>query len=339
MDGASATLSEKQCPVLPSQQGGAQPDHQNQGSRATSQEMAASFLKISSLSVRKKFLQQARFPLYSTSHGFHEEDVKKKLMKFPGGSVDLRKEDCGISILTFNNPSKKNAFSGVMMLQLLERVIELENWKEGKGLIVCGAKNTFCSGSDLNAVKGLGTSQDGVELCMFMQNTLTRFMRLPLITVALIQGRAMGGGAELTTACDFRLMTPSSEIRFVHKEMGIIPSWGGTTRLVEIIGSRQTLQVLGGALKLDPTIALKMGIADGILQSSEEGQSLEEAQRWLQQFISGPPEVIRALKTVVSSGKELALEEALETERDVLSTLWGGPANLEAIAKQKKFNK
>ncbi|XP_074043638.1 ethylmalonyl-CoA decarboxylase isoform X2 [Macrotis lagotis] len=299
----------------------------------------ASFLKTSSLSVRKKLWQQTGFPLYNTSHGFHEENVKKKLQQFTGGSVDLHKEDSGIGILILNNPSKKNAFSGVMMLQLLEKVIELENWKEGKGLIVCGAKNTFCSGSDLNAVKGLGTSQDGVELCMFMQNTLTRFMRLPLISVALVQGRAMGGGAEFTTACDFRLMTPSSEIRFVHKEMGIIPSWGGTARLIEIIGSRQTLQVLGGALKLDSTIALKIGIADGILQSSDEEKSLEEARRWLQQFISGPPEVIRALKTVVSSGKELALEEALETERDVLSTVWGGPAHLEAIASKKKFNK
>lgn len=60
---------------------------------------------------------------------------------------------------------------------------------------------------------------------MFMQNTLTRFMRLPLISVALVQGWAMGGGAELTTACDFRLMTEESVIRFVHKEMGIVPSW------------------------------------------------------------------------------------------------------------------
>lgn len=48
---------------------------------------------------------------------------------------------------------------GVMMLQLLERVIELENWTEGKGLIVHGAKNTFCSGSDLNAVKALSTPE------------------------------------------------------------------------------------------------------------------------------------------------------------------------------------
>ncbi|XP_041602572.1 ethylmalonyl-CoA decarboxylase isoform X1 [Vulpes lagopus] len=167
-------------------------------------EMAGNLLKTSSLSVRTKLLHQTGLSLYNTSHGFHEEDLKKKLQQFPGGSVDLQKEDNGIGILTLNNPSKMNAFSGVMMLQLLEKVIELENWTEGKGLIVRGAKNTFSSGSDLNAVKALATPEDGMTLCMFMQNTLTRLMRLPLISVALIQGRALGGGAEVTTACDFR---------------------------------------------------------------------------------------------------------------------------------------
>ncbi|XP_045150355.1 ethylmalonyl-CoA decarboxylase isoform X2 [Echinops telfairi] len=301
--------------------------------------MAASVLKTPSLSARTKLLCQTGLSLYNTSHGFHEEEVKKKLVQFTGGSVDLQKNDNGIGILTLNNPSKMNAFSGVMMLQLLEKVIELEQWTEGKGLIVHGANNTFSSGSDLNAVKSLGTPEDGVALCMFMQNTLTRFMRLPLISVALVQGRAMGGGAEFTTACDFRLMTPESEIRFVHKEMGIIPSWGGTTRLVEIIGSRQALKVLTGALKLDPEKALTIGMVEEILQSKDATQSLEEAQAWLQQFIRGPPEVIRTLKSSVSSVKELCLEEALEKERDLLETVWGGPANLAAIAKREKFNK
>ncbi|XP_052501790.1 ethylmalonyl-CoA decarboxylase isoform X1 [Budorcas taxicolor] len=302
-------------------------------------EMARSLLKTSPNPVKTKLLHQIGLSLYNTSHGFHEEEVKKKLEQFPGGSIDLQKENNGIGILTLNNPSKMNAFSGVMMLQLLEKVIELENWTEGKGLIVRGAKNTFSSGSDLNAVKALGTPEDGMAICMFMQNTLTRFMRLPLISVALVQGRALGGGAEVTTACDFRLMTTESEIRFVHKEMGIIPSWGGATRLVEIIGSRQALKVLSGALKLDSEKAFHIGMVEDILQSSDETECLKEAQEWLQQFIKGPPEVIRALKKSVSCCKELCLEEALQSERDLLGTVWGGPANLEAVARKGKFNK
>ncbi|XP_036901684.1 ethylmalonyl-CoA decarboxylase isoform X1 [Sturnira hondurensis] len=305
----------------------------------SNEEMARSLLKTSSMSLRTKLLHQTGLSLYNTSHGFHEEKVKKILQQFPGGTIDLQKEDNGIGILTLNNPSKRNAFSGVMMLQLLEKVIELENWTEGKGLIVRGAKNTFCSGSDLNAVKALGTPEDGVALCMFMQNTLTRFMRLPLISVALVQGWALGGGAEFITACDFRLMTTGSEIRFVHKEMGIIPSWGGATRLAEIIGSRQALKVLSGALKMDSEQALNLGMVDEVLQSSGETESLGAAQEWLKQFTQGPTEVIRALKKAVSSGKELCFEEALQTERDLLGTLWGGPANLEAIARKGKFCK
>ncbi|XP_006200094.1 ethylmalonyl-CoA decarboxylase [Vicugna pacos] len=301
--------------------------------------MAQSLLKTPPMPVRTKLLHHIGLSLYNTSHGFNEEEVKKKLQQFSGGSVDLQKEDNGIGILTLNNPSKMNAFSGVMMLQLLEKVLELENWTEGKGLIVRGAKNTFSSGSDLNAVKALGTPEDGMALCMFMQNTLTRFVRLPLISVALVQGRALGGGAEITTACDFRLMTADSEIRFVHKEMGIIPSWGGATRLVEIIGSRQALKVLSGALKLDSKKALHIGMVEEILQSSDETECLKEAREWLQQFTKGPPEVIRALKKSVSSVKELCFEEALQTERDLLGTVWGGPANLEAIARKGKFNK
>uniref|UniRef100_A0A673VF39 Ethylmalonyl-CoA decarboxylase 1 n=1 Tax=Suricata suricatta TaxID=37032 RepID=A0A673VF39_SURSU len=114
--------------------------------------MARSLLKTSSLSMRTKLLHQTEF------------EKKKKLEPFPGGSIDLQKEDSGIGILTLDNPSKMNAFSGVMMLQLLEKVIELENWTEGKGLIVRGAKNTFSSGSDLNAVKALETPEDRMAL-------------------------------------------------------------------------------------------------------------------------------------------------------------------------------
>ncbi|NXT37794.1 ECHD1 decarboxylase, partial [Pelecanoides urinatrix] len=149
-------------------------------------------------------VQQRMTSLYTGAHGYEEEQIKKNLQQCAGGSINLSKEDDGIGILTLNNPKLMNAFTGTMMLELQERVTELENWKDGKGLIIYGAGNTFCSGSDLNAVKALPNSQDGMNMCMFMQNTLTRLMRLPLISVALVQGKAIGGGAELTTACDFR---------------------------------------------------------------------------------------------------------------------------------------
>ncbi|XP_009081287.1 PREDICTED: ethylmalonyl-CoA decarboxylase [Acanthisitta chloris] len=285
---------------------------------------------------KERILQQRMLSLYNGAHGYKEELIKKKLQQFAGGSINLSKEENGIGILTVNNPKLMNAFTGTMMVELQERITELENWKDGKGLIIYGAGNTFCSGSDLNVVKEISNSQDGMNMCMFMQSTLTRLMRLPLISVALVQGKAFGGGAELTTACDFRLMTPGSEIRFVHKHMGLVPGWGGAARLVRIVGSGAALQLLSGAVRVGPEKALHLGFSQGTLSTADETKALEEARAWLSQYTEGPTSVIRAVKKVVTAGRELPLEAALRTEKDIFGTVWGGPANLEALVRRPK---
>ncbi|XP_045567565.1 ethylmalonyl-CoA decarboxylase isoform X3 [Salmo salar] len=193
--------------------------------------------------------------------------------------------------------------------------------------------------SVLNVVRDISNPQDGMKMCMFMQNVLTRLLRLPLLSVALVEGSALGGGAELTTACDFRLMVPGGMIRFVHKHMGLVPGWGGAARLVRIVGSQNALKMLGGALKVDPEMGLQIGLADGVLEGSLDGSganALLEAEQWLGCYTTGPASVIRAIKKVVVSGRELPLEVALRTERDVFGTVWGGPANLQALASKAK---
>ncbi|XP_053317163.1 ethylmalonyl-CoA decarboxylase isoform X2 [Spea bombifrons] len=296
--------------------------------------MAVSFWRGLLTRRRVICLHQRRHSLYSISHGYNEAEIKVKLAQFPGGSINLHKGDNGIAELCINNPSRMNAFTGTMMIQLEERISDLENWQLGKGLIVYGAENTFCSGSDLNAVKAISNPQASIMMCMLMQNTLTRLQRLPLISAALIQGKALGGGAELCTACDFRLMAKGSEIRFVHKQMGLVPGWGGAARLVHLIGSRHALKLLSGAVRVDPEKALDIGLADDILPS--DNILLEEALNWITTYTKGAPDVNRALKKVILSGRELHLEEALRTEKDIFGTVWGGPANLQALSKGTK---
>ncbi|XP_053737125.1 ethylmalonyl-CoA decarboxylase [Synchiropus splendidus] len=278
---------------------------------------------------------QRRSCVYSSRHGFNQDEIRGKLSAFPGGSIDLLQQESGIAVLTVNNPSRMNAFSGGMMVELEEKVTQLESWTEGKGLIVRGAAGTFCSGSDLNAVRAISNPQDGMKMCMFMQNVLMRLLRLPLISVALVEGRALGGGAELTTACDFRLMAPGSVIQFVHKHMGLVPGWGGAARLVHIVGSQNSLKLLGGALKIDPDFGLQIKLADGVLEEGE-APPLSQAETWLARYTKGPAAVSQAVKQVVLSGRDLPLADALRTEKDVFGTVWGGAANLEALARKSK---
>ncbi|XP_075059136.1 ethylmalonyl-CoA decarboxylase isoform X2 [Mixophyes fleayi] len=300
-------------------------------------EMAASIWRcVVKRAETRRFLHRY-MSLYNNSHGFNETEIKTKLAQFPGGSVELCKGENGIAELYINNPVRMNAFTGNMMIELSDRISDLENWEEGKGLIVHGAQNTFCSGSDLNAVKAISNPQDGIMMCMLMQNTLTRLQRLPLISVALIQGKALGGGAELCTACDFRLMTEGSEIRFVHKHMGLVPGWGGAARLIQLVGSRLALKLLSTALRVHPEYALTIGLADELL-SSPADRTLEEAQDWITAYTKGPTDVNKAVKKVIIAGRETLLEDALRLEKDIFGTVWGGPANLQALTKGTKHN-
>ena len=95
--------------------------------------------------------------------------------------------------------------------------------------------------------------EDGkLELNLLMQTNLNRIRRLGLVSVSLIEGFAIGGGAEVSTSTDFRVMTNSekSYIRFIHHRLSLCPGWGGDLRLVQVIERNQALKVLLQAEKL-----------------------------------------------------------------------------------------
>ncbi|XP_010220619.1 PREDICTED: ethylmalonyl-CoA decarboxylase-like, partial [Tinamus guttatus] len=103
-----------------------------------------------------------------------------------------------------------------------------------------------------------------------------------------------------------------------------------------LVGSSAALRLLSGALSVDPQRALCLGLSEGTLVSPDETASLQEARAWLRAHTDAPASVIRAMKKVVTAGKELPLETALRTERDIFGTVWGGPANLQALLRRTK---
>ena len=148
--------------------------------------------------------------------------VCKELSAFEGGTIDLTKdEESGIAILVINNPTRKNSFTGTMMVQLRYVLDELEQWTDGKALIIYGAGGSFCSGGNLEMVKQILNKKGGFEMSELMKLNFNRLQNLKLVTLCVVQGVAIGGGAELLTVCDFRLATRSSKIGFVHKKLAI----------------------------------------------------------------------------------------------------------------------
>ena len=221
-----------------------------------------------------------------------------------------------------------------MMRDLENAVEDLQTWKEGKGVILHGADNHFCAGGDFEFVKQIFNPEKGGEMSMFMHHVTTRLFTLPLISVALLQGSALGGGAELAVACDFRVMTPKTKIGFVQASLGVSTGWGGGSRLVQLLGRTKALEILAEAKALSTQQSLAYGLADHVV--SESGEVIEQTMDWLKPKINGPADIVHAVKGTVLAGCALDMKEAMNLERKQFVTVWGGPAHRKAVEKATK---
>ncbi|CAG0885987.1 unnamed protein product, partial [Cyprideis torosa] len=269
-----------------------------------------------------------------TSSTMSIESIKSGLSNFQGGSVDLRKDDStGISWIRLNQPSKKNALTGKMMVDFHDAVVELENWHQGKGLILYGEGDFFCSGGDLNFVRQTLTPEDGYRMSSLMHDTLLRLHLLPLVSVALVQGRALGGGAEIVTACDFRMVTPDTKIGFVQGKMGVATGWGGGTFLVHILGHEKALDVLTTGRSLSATEAVDIGLVQKVVSTTDP---LADTETWLKERTGYSSYVNQTIKKIVVSKQAETLRAALEVERKLFASLWGGEAQQVALQQRIK---
>ena len=158
------------------------------------------------------------------------DTIKSEFCKLGEGSISLKKdEQTGIAQLQLNNSRLKNAYSGKMMCDLNDAMIELENWKEGKGLVILSDDaKFFSSGVDRNFIKQQNSYEGGYKMASLMHDTMWRLTFLPMLTVSLIRGRAIGGGAEISTASDLRVFSPSGSLEFIQAKLGLSNSKGNT---------------------------------------------------------------------------------------------------------------
>ena len=238
-----------------------------------------------------------------------------------GGSGIVRLElDGPVARLTFDNPERSNALSGRMMRQLQEAVDRLQDFA-GVAVVLRGeGLRSFCAGADLALVRAaLDEPVLGASMNEAMTGLTNRLRGLPLLSVAAVEGAAVGGGAEMATVADFRVMSKTAHIRFVHARLGLSPGWGGGARLREIVGRDHALRMLAGALKVDATTALAWGLVDAVC---EPGEAESAAMALLQPYMRLPRASVRGAKQLIANP---------ESEGEVFRSLWGGPAMRAAL--------
>ena len=133
--------------------------------------------------------------------GENKRFLREKFKTLGRGDVLFERLDYqghNIAVISLANPKNRNALSGKMMVKLAEIVDELQEWSEGKAVILRGVEKTFCSGADLAVAKNILTHEEGEMMCTLMHDTVLRFKYLPFISVAVAEGQSLGGGAEVS---------------------------------------------------------------------------------------------------------------------------------------------
>src|ERR1700730_7881889 len=188
----------------------------------------------------------------------------------------------GICIVTFDRPeSGANIFDVPTMQNLREHVDAIEKDSSIKGVIVASAKKSiFIAGADLKTL--LKQAQTG-ELRAFIaegQKVFNRLVALNVPTVAAVHGACAGGGYEVTLACDYRVASndPATKIGLPETTLGLVPAWGGATRLPRLLGADVAAEVILKGKLYSADEAWKLGLVDEV---TPKEQLLETARKKL----------------------------------------------------------
>jgi len=243
-----------------------------------------------------------------------------------------------VCLLTFDRPeSGANIFDTATMTELSEHVDAIEADQSLRGLIIRSAKKSiFIAGADLKTL--LQQAQSG-ELRDFIaegQRVFNRIAALKIPSVAAIHGACAGGGYEITLACDWRVASddPATRIGLPETTLGLIPAWGGSTRLPRLIGEDNAAEVILKGKLYSASESLKIGLVDEI--ASRE-QLLEAARRLIDKGKRPAPEVAtskgktpfpsdpksaraRALGVITTGGAN-PIDESLKLELDAIVDL------------------
>ncbi len=239
------------------------------------------------------------------------------------------------ALLTLNRPEALNALSFSILREIADAIDEAAALKGVRALFLTGAgAKAFCAGADIKELRNrnLLDQKRGAELG---QAAFAKLDRLPVPSVALINGYAFGGGLELALAATFRLASANAAFGLPEIKLGLIPGYGGTQRLPRVIGEPRALEMIltGRTVKADE--AARIGL---VHQLVEEGDLLEAGIAFARRFSCYGLPALEFARRAVQRASDLPLHEGLQLEAE-LSTLAYRTADAEegmAAFEQKR---
>ncbi len=226
----------------------------------------------------------------------------------------------GIFTVTINRPDKMNALNREVMQDLYDVMTEIEANETIRGVILTGSgQKAFVAGADISEFIGL-SGGEGMDLARRGHEIFFRFEKSTKPVIAAVNGFALGGGCELAMACHFRIASENAKFGQPEVNLGLIPGYGGTQRLVQLIGKGRALELLMTGNMIDARTALQYGLVNHVVPQEE---LISKARSIIEVIISKAPlaisNCIRTANAVFGSqdgyNREIeAFGECFETE-------------------------
>lgn len=221
-------------------------------------------------------------------------------------------DEAQVRWIALNRPESKNGLTEDLNQQIITSLTDAETNPAVRAVVLTGKGGNFCSGLDLKAAAARG-SFDNLEEPMrkYFHGMIRAVRNLSKPTIALLDGAAVGFGADLAFVCDIRLGTERTRIGEIFVKRGLMPDGGGTFSLPRLVGVAKALELMFTGDILDAEESLRLGLITKILPSAEA-----ETATWAyaKKIAAGPPLVYAEVKRAVYGSLESSFDEALERE-------------------------
>jgi enoyl-CoA hydratase len=231
------------------------------------------------------------------------------------------------ALMTFSRPEALNAVNAAVLDDFARALDGLEADGDLRVVVLTGAGRAFVGGGDIPHMAALAADA-GERFVYRGQALLRRLERLPAVSIAAINGFALGGGLEIALACDLRVAAETAELGFPEVTVGLIPGWGGTQRLVRLVGRGIAKELILTGRRLQAAEARELGVVNRVVPAA----ALLDACRGLAaEIVRASPVAVRQAKKAIDEGADLGLDQGLVVEAEAWLVNFCSPDRVEGL--------
>lgn len=174
-----------------------------------------------------------------------------------------------IAVVTINNPKTLNALNSATLTELNECFAKIEKRKDIRVVILTGSgQKAFVAGADISEMVN-ATAAEGRTMSLLAKEAFGRLEKMPQVTIAAVNGYALGGGCEIAMSCDIRIASDNAVFGQPECGLGILPGFGGTQRLARLVGAGRAKELIFTCDRIDANEAYRIGLANKVVKQDE----------------------------------------------------------------------